>query len=112
MPIKKSKILKKRYYLIFIPEHPSSDSKGYCFEHRIVVEKFIGRFLTNNEIIHHINGNRADNRIENLMLFKDNKSHQQFHAKIRQFGMTNPIFNKINNRWKDCHKSYPSGEFL
>lgn len=41
----------------------------FCPEHRLVVERFIGRTLTTEEVIHHINWNKQDNRISNLFLF-------------------------------------------
>jgi len=71
----------------------------YRLEHRIVVEKFIGRKLTDKEIVHHINLNKKDNRIENLMIFPNDSEHIKFHTKIRQFGYTNPIKRQIKNRW-------------
>ena len=69
-------------------------------EHLIIVEKFIGRKLKKAERVHHINLNKKDNRIENLMLFKNDSEHIKFHNKIRQFGYTNPVKRQIKNRWK------------
>lgn len=69
-------------------------------EHRIVVEKFIGRKLKPKERVHHINSNKKDNRIENLILFKNQKEHKSFENKVAQFGMTNPIRRQIKNRWE------------
>ena len=76
------------------------DGITWVQEHRIVVENFIGRKLTKEETIHHINGNRCDNRIENLMIFPNQKEHKAFENKVKQFGMTNPILKQINERWK------------
>ena len=67
------------YKYIFNPKHPFRSNRGYIAEHRIVMEKYLGRYLTNNEIVHHINGKKTDNRIDNLMLFPTNTAHLAYH---------------------------------
>ena len=97
LPTHKAK-LKAGYKLIHSPNHPNA-VKGYVLEHRLIVEKKIGRKLKKEEVVHHINDNKTDNKIENLMLFPTNKEHIKFHTKLRQFGITNPIRRQIKERW-------------
>lgn len=68
--------------------HPMADSYGYVLEHRMVMSEHIGRDLTRTETVHHINGIRDDNRIENLMLFESNSAHQAHHAPERRLNKT------------------------
>lgn len=67
------------YVLIYIPDHPKSHN-GYVYEHILIMENFLGRYLIDSEIVHHDNGIRNDNRKENLVLCKNNKEHLRIHA--------------------------------
>lgn len=56
------------YVLVWEPEHPNRSQKGWQFEHRLVVEQALGRYLTTGEQVDHINRDKTDNRIENLQV--------------------------------------------
>ena len=59
----------KGYVNVYTPTHPFASKSGLVKEHRLIMESILGRFLQPHENIHHKNGNRSDNRPENLELW-------------------------------------------
>lgn len=57
--------------------HPERNTWGYVYEHRLIAEQMLGRRLEKDEIVHHKNGKRWDNRTDNLEVM-----HKSDHAKM------------------------------
>lgn len=66
------------YRLLKIPTHPRADRKGYVLEHIVVFEMETGICVPEDCCIHHLNGVKDDNRIENLCMMK-RSAHTAFH---------------------------------
>jgi hypothetical protein len=72
------------YIINHVLSHPNRTQQGGVAKHRLVMEKKIGRYLTKKEIVHHIDGNVFNNKINNLYLFKSNSEHTIYHYRLRK----------------------------
>lgn len=76
-------------------DHHLADVRGYAYEHRLVAEKKIGRKLKRGEQVHHINGDKTDNRPENLDVMRSAAHHGVAHRsggkRLRMPGESNPV---------------------
>jgi hypothetical protein len=78
----RKQINKYDYLYALVPEHPFATKNGYVLYHRIVMENELNRLLTENEIVHHIDGNKFNNSVENLEVM-NNREHARLHAHQR-----------------------------
>ena len=58
--------------------------KHYRKEHLLIMEKHLGRSLKKSERIHHIDGDKLNNSIDNLFLCSSEQLHRQVHSKINK----------------------------
>lgn len=61
-------------------DHPYKDNKGYIMEHRLVLEQSLGRYIEPYEEVHHIDCNKFNNSLDNLMLVSK-EEHRRIHLK-------------------------------
>lgn len=77
---RKRRIDDRGYIERWVPEHPYARD-GWVLEHRLVMEDFLDRILEPDEVVHHVNEKKDDNRIENLWLCSSAE-----HSRIHRIG--------------------------
>ena len=77
---------RKGYLLAYVPDHPYARTNGYYPEHRLIIEKALGRFLKPSEVGHHADGIKDNNRNDNLVARQDESYHQLLHRRARALG--------------------------
>lgn len=76
---KGGKIIKHNRIYIYSPNHLFKNNQGYVYQYRLIAEKILCRYLTSNEIIHHIDNNTLNDNPKNLYLFPSNSKHISYH---------------------------------
>lgn len=71
--------MNEKYAYEMCKGHPRADKDGFVYTHILVAEKKIGRFLTGDECVHHVDLNKRNNATENIMVFKTQRDHALYH---------------------------------
>ena len=106
------------YVMILKPEHPNAKKDGYVQEHRLLIEKKIGRYLTKDEVVHHKDGIRSHNELSNLQLMTK-KEHDRLTLLERDYKSTSGYrgvsWDKEKRKWvvviRNNKKTYFIGRF-
>lgn len=70
---------KEGYIYCIAKDHPHAVDNGYVLEHRLVMERHLGRYLKPDEIVHHIDRRKDNNNLSNLILFANHSEHAKHH---------------------------------
>lgn len=97
-----------------MPEHPNARKNGYVSEHVLVMSRILGRPLRSDEVVHHRNEDRLDNRPENLEVMLRSKHlshhHKGRHKPISESNlrrMTSEMAREIWNTSRATHRQRP-----
>lgn len=106
------------YRVLYLPEHPrsmkSDNWNGYVYEHIVIAEDFMRRRLNENEVVHHLDGNRSNNRTENLIVL-ERSQHTKLHVwlKYGACGIERLTMNGMNSvKAKDVRECQSCGKTL
>ena len=71
------------YIEVYCPNHPNANKRKSVYEHQLVAEKKLGRYLKPGEVIHHIDLNKSNNSPDNLVVLS-NSEHMKLHGLLRK----------------------------
>lgn len=90
------------YRVVYKPNHPkamtNANWNGWIYEHIYIAEKKLKRPIADNEVVHHLDFDRSNNRIENLLVI-DRGMHSRLHVWLDKGapGWQQPGTNRVNS---------------
>lgn len=110
------------YVKVKVKSHPMADKRNYVLLHRLVMENYLGRYLKEDEYIHHKDGNKLNNDISNLELVypeqhaKEHYIERNIDETTGKFLCSDPKLNEIKIRLYDkdrqCTKEYTLSKLI
>jgi hypothetical protein len=109
MDFKKDKSL--GYMIGYSPGHPMANKSGKIYEHRYVMANHLGRMLLTDEHVHHVDGNKTNNSLDNLVLMT-NSEHMRMHTteRYRLIGKSERC--DIVNECRQCKKEISTKHYI
>lgn len=89
-----------KYFEVFYPDHPKAKQNGCVRLHILIAEEMLGRYLQDQETVHHIDGNTQNNDKSNLMVFATNSDHINYHKMRDAFPRGEYILTYINGVYR------------
>lgn len=71
-----------KYLCTFCPDNPRATKEGYVYIHVLIAEKKLGRYLTKDECVHHVDEDKYNNTEDNIIVFKTINDHAAFHKGV------------------------------
>lgn len=79
-------VTKEGYIQVYKPNSPMARDNGYVAKHRLIASKMLRRPLSSDEIVHHIDGNKQNNRRNNLQVMTPSEHWRVHHPRKYKYG--------------------------